>query len=164
MEIPIHARLSAPPPASVRSTRLGSGGPRIFPISRPVLVRRSTRITADARGRPRAHDGSRTVADLLTAMAAIHDAPPTEPPTLRAEAVKRLEKKRDFHAHLLVFALTNALVWVVWALTMPSGFPWPVLLTGAWGIGVVMNAWDVYYRRPFTEAEVRHEMDRLDRS
>jgi 2TM domain-containing protein len=97
-------------------------------------------------------------------MAATHDTPPTVAPRLREEAVKRLEKKRDFHAHLLVFTLTNALVWAVWALTAPSGFPWPVLLTGAWAIGVVMNGWDACYRRPFTEAEVRHEMDRLDRT
>jgi 2TM domain-containing protein len=97
-------------------------------------------------------------------MAATQDAPATERSALREAAVKRLEKKRDFHAHLLVFTLTNALVWLIWFLTAPGGFPWPVLLTGAWAIGVVMNGWDVYYRRPFTEAEVRQEMDRLGRS
>jgi hypothetical protein len=94
-------------------------------------------------------------------MAASHDARPTD---LREAAVQRLEKKRDFHAHLLVFVLVNALTWAIWAYMSPDGFPWPALLTGAWAIGVVMNGWDVYARRPFTEAEVRHEMDRLRRS
>jgi hypothetical protein len=60
--------------------------------------------------------------------------------------------------------VSNALVWLAWALSAPSGFPWPLLLTGAWAIGVVMNGWDAYCRRPFTEAEVRHEMDRLGRT
>ena len=30
-----------------------------------------------------------------------------------------------------------------------------------WGIGVVMNVWDVYARRPFTESEVQEEIERL---
>jgi hypothetical protein len=41
--------------------------------------------------------------------------------------------------------------WIVWALTGADGFPWPALMTGVWGIGVVMNAWDLYGRRPVTE-------------
>jgi hypothetical protein len=30
-----------------------------------------------------------------------------------------------------------------------------------WGIGLAFNAWDVYVRRPITEDEIRHEMQRL---
>jgi hypothetical protein len=29
------------------------------------------------------------------------------------------------------------------------------------GVGLVMNAWEVYGRMPFTEAQVQHEMQRL---
>jgi hypothetical protein len=94
-------------------------------------------------------------------MAASHHAGPFDDPALRAQAVKRLEKKRDFHAHVLVYVLFNTLVWAIWSLASPHGFPWPVFLTGAWGIGVIMNAWEVYARRPFTEAEIRQEADRL---
>ena len=43
-----------------------------------------------------------------------------------------------------------------------SGFPWAVFLTAFWGIGLVMNGWDVYARRPFTEAEIRAEVERLE--
>src|SRR5215204_2836037 len=57
----------------------------------------------------------------------------------------------------------NALAWTIWALT-GAGFPWPVFVTGGWGIGVVMNAWDVYWRQPITEADVRREIERLGRS
>jgi len=32
------------------------------------------------------------------------------------------------------------------------------------GHRVVFNAWDVYFRHPITEAEIRHEMDRLGHS
>ena len=33
---------------------------------------------------------------------------------------------------------------------------------GAWAIGLILNAWDVYLRAPITEAEVQREMDRLN--
>jgi hypothetical protein len=85
----------------------------------------------------------------------------TEPITdVREQALERLKKKQDFRGHLLVFALVNVLVWTIWALT-GSGFPWPLFVTGGWGIGVVMNAWDVYWRRPITEDEVAREVERL---
>jgi len=51
-------------------------------------------------------------------------------------------------------------VWTIWALT-GSGFPWPAFMTAAWGIGVIMNAWDVYGRKPITQAQIQHELDRL---
>jgi hypothetical protein len=38
-----------------------------------------------------------------------------------------------------------------------------VFLTLAGGIGLVMNAWDVYFRRPITEGKVRHEIERMAR-
>jgi len=52
---------------------------------------------------------------------------------------------------------------VIWALTGSAGFFWPVFLIAAWGIGLVMNAWDVYWRREITEQDVQHEMERADR-
>jgi hypothetical protein len=79
---------------------------------------------------------------------------------VREQALERLKKKQDFRGHLLVFAMVNALVWTVWALT-GSGFPWPVFVTGGWAIGLVMNAWDVYWRRPITEDAVQREVERL---
>jgi len=82
-------------------------------------------------------------------------------PDLRDEAIRRLRKKQDFRGHLLVYALANVVVWTIYLLTSPHGFPWPVFVTAGWGIGVVMNAWEIYGRRPITEAQVRHEIDAL---
>ena len=80
---------------------------------------------------------------------------------LRTEAMKRLRMKEALRAHLLLYAVTNILLWLIWALTTPGGFPWPALVTAGWGIGVVMNVWSVDSRRPFSEAEVQHEIDEL---
>jgi hypothetical protein len=84
------------------------------------------------------------------------------PSDTREQALERLKKQQDFRAHVLVFAMVNAMVWTIWALT-GTGFPWPLFVTGGWGIGLVMNAWEAYWRRPITEAAVQREIERLRR-
>lgn len=46
--------------------------------------------------------------------------PITPDTSLRAQAVKRLKKRRDFHAHLLVYFLVNTFLVVIWAVTSPG--------------------------------------------
>ena len=81
----------------------------------------------------------------------------------REQALLRLKKRRDFQGHAAAFVVVNTAVWVLWAVN-GGGSPWPAWLTGLWGIGLVMNAWDVYLRRPITEAEVERELSRLHSS
>jgi hypothetical protein len=78
----------------------------------------------------------------------------------RDRAVQQLKKRRDFHAHLLVYVLVNGFLVLIWAITGSAGFFWPVFLIAPWGIGLVMNAWDVYWRREITEQEIQHEIER----
>lgn len=85
----------------------------------------------------------------------------TRQDVLRERAVKRLKKRRDFFGHLLVYALVNAFLVVIWALTDVDGFFWPVFPMVGWGIGVVMNAWDVFRNDEFDEDQIRREMGRL---
>ena len=84
----------------------------------------------------------------------------TEPPAIREQAIDRLRKRRDLTAHAFVFLVVNAAFWAVWAATS-GGYPWPAWISGLWAIGLITNAWDVYGRRPITEAEIVREMDRL---
>jgi 2TM domain-containing protein len=81
----------------------------------------------------------------------------------RARALQRLKKRRDFRAHLLVFTLVNAFLVVIWAMTTPDSFFWPVFPIAGWGIGVVMNAWDVYLADDFREDEIEREIQRMER-
>lgn len=93
-----------------------------------------------------------------------HSSPiPSLDSELREQAIERLKKKQDFRGHVLVFTLVNAMVWTIWALT-GTGFPWPVFVTGGWGIGLVMNAWEVYWRKPITEQSVSSEIERMRRA
>jgi 2TM domain len=80
---------------------------------------------------------------------------------LRDKAIKQLKKQRDFRSHLLVYVLVNTLLVVIWVMTDPHGFFWPVFPIAGWGIGVIMNGWDVYGRQEITEEDIHQEMDRL---
>ena len=72
---------------------------------------------------------------------------------VRTEARKRLQKQRDFSAHLVAYVVVNAMLIGIWAVT-GAGYFWPIWVLLGWGVGLVLNAWDVYFRRPITEADV----------
>jgi 2TM domain len=82
---------------------------------------------------------------------------------LRERAIKHLKKRRDFQGHLLVYALFNAFLVLIWALTNSDGFFWPVFPIVGWGIAVVLNAWDVYRNDEFADEDIRKEMEHLQR-
>lgn len=85
---------------------------------------------------------------------------PGDEQQLRDQAVARLKKKRDFRAHALMYVLVNALLVVIWAVTT-AGFFWPIFPIIGWGIGLAANAYDVYWRKPISEDEIRREAQRL---
>ncbi len=82
---------------------------------------------------------------------------------LRARAVKRLRKRRDFYGHLVIYILVNGFLIGIWAIT-GQGFFWPAFVLGAWGIVLLANAWDVFGRQDIDERRIRREMDRLQHS
>lgn len=88
------------------------------------------------------------------------DVIPDDAEASREEAIARLKKRRDFQSHFIVYVVVNATFWVLWA-TTTDGYPWPAWITGLWGIGLLLNGWDVYLRAPITEAEVDHELEHL---
>ena len=95
----------------------------------------------------------------------VDDVVAGSPEQRREQAVRRLKKRRDFRAHLTSYVVVNTALWGVWAVigaTSGSWFPWPVFVTLAWGIGLTMNAREVYLRRPISEEEIQREMIRLD--
>lgn len=92
-------------------------------------------------------------------MTSVENARDTE---LRERAVKRLKKRRDFRGHLLIYTLVNAFLVVIWAVTSPGGFFWPIFPIVGWGIGVIMNAWDVYFAEDFSEEDIDKEIEHLE--
>ena len=79
---------------------------------------------------------------------------------LRDRAIARLKQRRDFGAHLFVYLVVNVFLIGIWAFT-GAGFFWPVFPLFLWGIGLVLNAWDIYGRKPVSEDRIRQEMERM---
>jgi hypothetical protein len=85
----------------------------------------------------------------------------TDDDDLRKQARERLQKRRDLGAHVVAYVVINATLIGIWAFT-GAGYFWPGWVLLGWGVGLVFNVWDVYFRRPITEADVTREARRLE--
>jgi hypothetical protein len=83
---------------------------------------------------------------------------------LRDRAVKSLNAKRDFMAHLATFVGVSILMILIWALTGTENFFWPIFPIAGWGIfGVVPHWWSVYKAKGITEDKIQAEMEKMKR-
>lgn len=80
---------------------------------------------------------------------------------LRAAARKRVEDRRGFIPHVIIYVLVNTALIVLWATAAQRGFFWPGFVLGFWGIGLIMHAWSAFFSRPVTEGDVEREMARM---
>ena len=78
----------------------------------------------------------------------------------RKEAYKRIRAKRGLATHAVSYVVVNAFLLLVWWVTTPGGYFWPVWVLGGWGIGLALNAWEVLGRRPISEEDVDRELRR----
>jgi hypothetical protein len=92
-------------------------------------------------------------------MALQQAGPEARPLNDRDAARRRVQARRDFANHVVAYVVVNAFLVVVWAVT-GGGYFWPAWVIGGWGVGLVLHAWDVYLRRPVTEADVDAELRR----
>ena len=104
-----------------------------------------------------------TMAKEVSTLDETKDTTATGPRTLRERALERIEKKQEFHAHLLAYVLVNAMLVGIWAVT-GAGFFWPVFPLLGWGIGIAFHAWDTYRIGEPSEAQIEREVRRLQRS
>ncbi len=74
-------------------------------------------------------------------------------------ARKRLVARREFFSHLFTYVVVNGLLVGVWAAT-GGGYFWPAWVMGAWGVGLIMHAWDTFWKRPITDADIDRELER----
>jgi 2TM domain len=80
---------------------------------------------------------------------------------LRARAVARVKKRRDLGTHVLVYLLANTFIVVIWLMTSSAGFFWPIFPMAGWGIGLAMNAWDVWRGDSISEETIAREIARI---
>ena len=78
----------------------------------------------------------------------------------RRLALKRIRARRDLGTHTVTYLVVNAFLVLIWWVTTPGGYFWPIWPIGGWAIGLALNAWDVLGRRPITEADIDRELRR----
>lgn len=82
---------------------------------------------------------------------------------LRSFAVKRVKEKREFWQHLASYVIVNGALIGIWAIG-DRGYFWPGWVLFGWGIGIVFHAWNTFFSRPISEADVEREIRRLQRN
>ena len=79
--------------------------------------------------------------------------------TDREHARKRVEKKHKFRGDVVAYVVVNVLLVGVWAVT-GAGYFWPGWVLAGWSVLLLLDAWNVYFRRPITEQEIDEEIRR----
>jgi hypothetical protein len=75
------------------------------------------------------------------------------------QARARLIRKRKFHGDVVVYVLVNAFLIGIWAFNGFGAF-WPGWVLAGWGVLLVLDGWDAYYRHDVTEEEIQREMQK----
>ncbi|HEY3621051.1 MAG TPA: 2TM domain-containing protein [Roseiarcus sp.] len=71
--------------------------------------------------------------------------------------MERIRAKRAFGRHATVYVAVNLLLIAVWAITS-RGYFWPIWPILGWGVGLGVNYWTVFFRRPISDDEIRREI------
>lgn len=99
---------------------------------------------------------------------------------VRELAIKQIERKRRFQIRAFGGAAASVVLVVIWAMTEYSnahGWPtdgfsqssgihhvwnyWIIYPLVAIAVAIAVDAWNTFRRKPISESEIRHEIDRL---
>lgn len=80
---------------------------------------------------------------------------------LRIKARGRAEAKAGFYAHLGIYIIVNAGLLLLWFTTSPNSFPWPLIVMGFWGIGLVSHAVSVFSSGRYMDRMADREYERM---
>jgi 2TM domain len=97
----------------------------------------------------------------------------------RQEAIRQIERKRRFQVSAVVSAIGLTILVIIWAMVEyhnaggwpTNGFSQSSGIHGVWnmwiiypviGVGLLLavQGWSVYLRKPISETEIRHEIER----
>lgn len=76
------------------------------------------------------------------------------------QARTRAIRKRKFRGDVVAYAVINAFLVGIWAVT-GLGYFWPGWVLAGWGVLLVLDGWDTYFRHDVTEDDIQREMRKL---
>ncbi len=71
----------------------------------------------------------------------------------------RLVRKRKFKSDLAAYVVINAFLVGIWAVS-GLGYFWPGWVLAGWGVLLLLDGWDAFYRHDVTEEDIQREMDK----
>jgi hypothetical protein len=71
----------------------------------------------------------------------------------------RLVRKRKFKGDVVAYVVINAFLVGIWAVS-GFGYFWPGWVLAGWGVLLLLDGWDAFYRHDVTEADIQHEMNK----
>lgn len=81
---------------------------------------------------------------------------------LRERAVKQIKRKREFVRNLVIYVVVNAGLWAFWAYDgADTDDLWPAIVSGIWGVFLLLDLFKIYGERPISDDQIRREMDRI---
>jgi 2TM domain-containing protein len=69
----------------------------------------------------------------------------------------RLARQRKFRGDVVAYVLINAFLVGIWALA-GFGYFWPGWVLAGWGVLLLLDGWDAFYRHDVTEEEIQREL------
>jgi fatty acid desaturase len=75
------------------------------------------------------------------------------------QARARATKKRRVRGDLVAYAVINAFLVGIWAVT-GFGYFWPAWVLAVWGVLLALDVWDAFYRQDVTEEDIQRELHR----
>lgn len=78
------------------------------------------------------------------------------------EAKKRVEAKKGFYTHLVVYIVVNIILVLIWAFVAGRGFPWFIFPIGGWGIAIIIHGISVLGGKS-DRAAIAKEVEKIKR-
>lgn len=76
------------------------------------------------------------------------------------KARKIAEEKASVYVHIVVYIAVNLFLWIIW-FTSGQGFPWPLIVMFAWGIGLASHVSGVFWGRHAVDKMAEKEYRKL---
>jgi len=70
-----------------------------------------------------------------------------------------VERKHKFQGDLVAYVVINVFLVGVWAVS-GFGYFWPGWVLAGWGVLLLLDGWNAYFRRSVSEEEIDEELRR----
>ena len=80
------------------------------------------------------------------------------------QAKQRVEARKGFFIHLIVYICVNILLIIIWAFVAGAGFPWFIFPLVGWGIGLLFHGLGIFvFGQKSDSVAIEKEVEKIRR-